>query len=189
VNNIEPGGHVDRDPRPDTGGLRLVNATCASDHPELGCLLSLTALFRWSLYKRCLASSCSLSCLFALTKQPCELSQSPPTHLYHWFIIFMSLGMNPSVLLEWLHLEALGDCVSLRILLVSLGGYCHLDGLVQRGSSSRGRCLSLAPIVVIVRNSWPFPDGDQKGTLVDCSWLVWSSSCVDCVTSDCELGV
>ena len=26
--------------------------------------------------------------------------------------------------------------------------------------------------------SWPFPSGEPKGTLVDCSWLVWSSSCV-----------
>ena len=40
--------------------------------------------------------------------------------------------------------------------------------------------LSLAPILVIVRRSWPFPGGEPKGTLVDCSWLVWSSSCVGC---------
>jgi hypothetical protein len=36
---------------------------------------------------------------------------------------------------------------------VTLGGCRHLDGLEQRGSSSEGRCLSPAPIVVIVRGS------------------------------------
>ena len=35
-----------------------------------------------------------------------------------------------------------------------------------------------APIVMIVRGSWPFPSGEPKGTLVNCSWLVWSSSYV-----------
>jgi hypothetical protein len=59
--------------------------------------------------------------------------------------------VNPSAFLECLHLESLGVCVLLRVWLVTLGGCCHLDGLVQQGSSSKGRCLSLAPIVVIVR--------------------------------------
>jgi hypothetical protein len=54
---------------------------------------------------------------------------------------------------EWLHLEALGDCVSLQISLVTLGVCRLLDGLVQRGSSSERRCLSLAPIMLIVRGS------------------------------------
>ena len=40
--------------------------------------------------------------------------------------------------------------------------------------------LSPAPIVVIVRGAWPFLGEEPKGTLVDCSWLVWSSSCVGC---------
>jgi hypothetical protein len=43
------------------------------------------------------------------------------------------LGENPSALLECLHLEALGDCVSLRVWLVTLGGYRHLDGLEHLG--------------------------------------------------------
>jgi hypothetical protein len=101
----------------------------------------------------------------------------------------MKLRMNPSALLEWLYLEALGDCVSLWDSFVTLDGCRHLDGLVQRGSSSGGRCLSLAPIVEIVRSSWPFSGGELKGTLVDCSWLVWSSSCVGCAAPDCGLGV
>jgi hypothetical protein len=88
------------------------------------------------------------------------------------------LGVNPSALLKWLHLEALGDCVSLRDSLVTLGGCCHLDSLEQRGSSNGGWWLSPAPIMVIMRGSWPFPGGEPKGTLVDCSWLVWSTSCV-----------
>jgi hypothetical protein len=73
---------------------------------------------------------------------------------------------------EWLHLEALGDCISLWISLITLGGYCHLDSLVQWGSLSGGRWLAPAPTVVIVMGSWPFPGGEPKGTLVDCSWLV-----------------
>ena len=39
--------------------------------------------------------------------------------------------MNPSALLECLHLEAFGVRVSLRDSLVTLGGCCHLDGLEQ----------------------------------------------------------
>ena len=61
--------------------------------------------------------------------------------------------MNLSALLECLHLEALGVHVLLWDSLVTLGGCRHLDGLEQRGSSSRGRCLSPALIVVIVRGS------------------------------------
>ena len=61
--------------------------------------------------------------------------------------------MNPSTLLECLHLEALGVRVSLQDSLVTLGGCHHLDGLEQRGSSSGGWLLSPAPIVVIVRGS------------------------------------
>ena len=92
----------------------------------------------------------------------------------------MRLGGNQSALLECLHLKALGVRVSLWDLLVTLGSCHHLDGLEQRGSSSRGWWLSPAPIVVIMRGSWPFPGGEPKDTLVNCSWLVWSSSCVGC---------
>ena len=53
-------------------------------------------------------------------------------------LIFVRLGENPSALLEYLYLEALGVCVSLRVSLVSLGGCRHLDGLEQRGSLSGG---------------------------------------------------
>jgi hypothetical protein len=91
------------------------------------------------------------------------------------------LGENPSALLECLHLEALGSCILLQDSLVTFGGCCHLDGLDQWGSSSRGWWLSPALIMVIVRGSWPFLGGEPKGTLVDCSWLVWSSSYVGCV--------
>ena len=97
--------------------------------------------------------------------------------------------MNSSALLECLHLEALGIRVSLQVWLVTIDGCHHLDGLEQRGSSSRGWWLSLAPIVVIVRGSWPFPGGEPKGTLVDCSWLVWSSSCVGCAAPYWGFGV
>ena len=72
---------------------------------------------------------------------------------------------------------------------VSLGSCHHLDGLMQRESSSGGRSLSPAPIVVIVRGSWHFPSGAPKGTLVDCSWLVWSSSCVGCAAPYRGFGV
>jgi hypothetical protein len=99
------------------------------------------------------------------------------------------LGEDPSALLECLHLEAFGDCVSLRDSLVTLGGCCHLDVLEQWGSSCRGYWLSLAPIMVIVRGSWPFPGGEPKSTLVDCSWLVWSSSCVGCAAPYRGFGV
>jgi hypothetical protein len=50
----------------------------------------------------------------------------------------MRLRENPSALLEGLHLEALGVCVSLQDSLVTLGGCRHLNGLEQRGSSSGG---------------------------------------------------
>ena len=101
----------------------------------------------------------------------------------------MRLGVNPSALLEWLHLEALGIRVSLWISLVTLGDCRHLDGFEQLRSSRGGRFLSLASIMVIVRGSWPFPGGEPKGTLVDCSWLVWSSSCVGCAAPYWGFGV
>ena len=44
--------------------------------------------------------------------------------------------MNPSALLECLHLDALGVRVSLWDSLVTLGGCRHLDILEQRGSLS-----------------------------------------------------
>jgi hypothetical protein len=47
--------------------------------------------------------------------------------------------VNPSALLECLHLEALGVRVSLRDPLDTFGGCRHLDGLVQQRSSSGGR--------------------------------------------------
>jgi hypothetical protein len=99
------------------------------------------------------------------------------------------LGVNPSALLEWLHLKALGVRVLLRVWLVTLGGCRHLDDLVQRGSSSGGWWLSLVPITVIIRGSWPFPGGEPKGTLLDCLWLVWSSSCVGCTAPYWGFGV
>jgi hypothetical protein len=95
----------------------------------------------------------------------------------------------PSVLLEYLHLEALGVHVSLWDSLVTLGDCHHLDGLEQWGSSSEGWWLSPAPIMVIVRGSWPFPGGESKCTLVDCSCLVWSSSCIGCAAPYWGFGV
>jgi hypothetical protein len=99
------------------------------------------------------------------------------------------LGVIPSALLEWLHLEALGDCVTLWDSLVSLGGCRHLDGLVQRGLSSGCWWLSPALIVVIMMGYWPFPGREPKGILVDCSWLVWSSSYIGCAAPYWEFGV
>ena len=101
----------------------------------------------------------------------------------------MRLGVNPSALLESLHLEALGVCASLRDSHVTIGGCYHLDGLEQRESSSGGWWLSLALVVVIVRGSWPFLGGEPKGTLVNCLWLAWSSSCVGCATPYWGFGV
>ena len=98
----------------------------------------------------------------------------------------MRLGDNPSALLECLHLEALGVRVSLRYSLVTLGGCRHLDSLEQRGLLSGGWWLSPAPIM---RGSWPFPSREPKGTLLNCSWLVWSSSCVGCAAPYRGFGV
>ena len=40
--------------------------------------------------------------------------------------------MDPSALLDCLHLEALVVCVLLQDSLIALGGCHHLDGLVQQ---------------------------------------------------------
>ena len=101
----------------------------------------------------------------------------------------MRLGENPSALLECLHLETLGVRVSLWDSLITLCGCRHVDGLEQQGSSSGGGWLSPAPIVVIVRDSWPFPGEEPKDTLVDCSWLVWSLSYVGCTAPYWGFGV
>ena len=50
----------------------------------------------------------------------------------------MRLGEHLSALLEWLHLEELGDHVLLQDSIVTLGVGRLLNGLVQRGSSSEG---------------------------------------------------
>ena len=79
----------------------------------------------------------------------------------------MRLGENPSALLEWLHLEALGIRVALRILLVSLGGCHHLDGWSSGGGLARvGDCSWSSP--VIVRGVVPSPAECRKVTLVNC---------------------
>ena len=57
--------------------------------------------------------------------------------------------MNPSALLECLHLEALGIRVALRISLVSLGGCHHLDGWSSGGGLARvGDCSWPSPVIV-----------------------------------------
>ena len=79
--------------------------------------------------------------------------------------------MNPSALLESLHLEALGVRVSLRDSLVTLGGCRHLwlgavriveRRLVIVSGSNRGDCEGFLT----------FSDGEPKGTLLNYSWLV-----------------
>ena len=81
----------------------------------------------------------------------------------------MRLGENPSALLECLHLEALG------VRVFATGFACYSWWLPPP------RCLGAARIVerrkVLVFNSdrgdcegfLTFPDGEPKGTLVDCS--------------------
>jgi hypothetical protein len=86
------------------GATRSVTLTGTSGHPTACAVLSPTALFRGGFYLSPIAGSSSRSWWFALTYKPCELSQSYPTHLHHWFIIFVSLRENPSALLECLHL-------------------------------------------------------------------------------------
>ena len=60
-----------------------------------------------------------------------SLAKALPLNLHHRFNMFMRLGVNPSALLECLHLEALDVHVSLQDSLVTLGGCHHLDGLEQ----------------------------------------------------------
>jgi hypothetical protein len=129
---VERGGRVAADVWSDAGASASVKPTDTSGHIVEADSKEPMTLFRGDTYIRCLPSSSSLSWPFALTYQPCELSQSPSTHLHHWFIIFVRLGVNPSALLDWLHPEALGDCVSLWVSLVTLDGYRHLDVLVAR---------------------------------------------------------
>jgi len=91
--------------------------------------------------------------------------------------------------IEWLHVEALSDCVSLWISLVTLGVCRHLDGLEQRGSLSGGWCLSPAPIGglwgVLVPSPWEITEDNSSGLRVACG----SSSCVCCAAPSCGLGV
>ena len=67
-----------------------------------------------------------------------------------------------------MHLEALGVRVLLRVSLVSLGGFHHLDGWSSGGGSARvGDCSWPSP--VIVRGVVPSSAERQKVTLVNCS--------------------
>jgi hypothetical protein len=151
-------------------GLCPVTPIGVSGHFAEALPLTLTTLFHGGAYISGLANSCSLFCPFVSIIHPSEHSQHSLTHLAwldHYIMRFKSIQVY---CFEWWHLEALGDCVLLWSLLVTLGGFRHLDGLVQWGSSSRERCLFLTPM--ILRGSWPFLSGEPKCTLVDCSWLV-----------------
>ena len=65
--DVESGGHIDEDPRPDAGGLRPVSMTCASGRLVKAEGREPTTLFRGGLYLSPLAGSSSLSLPFALT--------------------------------------------------------------------------------------------------------------------------
>ena len=88
----------------------------------------------------------------------------------------MRLGENPSALLEWLHLEALGIRVALRILLVTLGGCHHLDGSVQRWRIGTSWWLFVA-VSGDCEGSCTFPGGVLKG---NSSKLLMSLSYLTC---------
>jgi hypothetical protein len=87
------------------------------------------------------------------------------------------------------------DIISMRLRTIlcaqiyTNSGCRHLDGLEQWGSSSGGRCFSLAPIMVIVRGSWALPDGEPKeyssGLFVAYMILIL----VGCVAPYCGFGV
>jgi hypothetical protein len=112
------------------GLLSSIDTTGMSSCCVGGCPLSSTALFRWELYKRWLAGLGSLSWSFLLRIHPSESSHSSLTHptwLIHCLVRLESTQVH---YFEWLHLEALGDCVLLRISLVTFDGCCHLDGLI-----------------------------------------------------------
>jgi hypothetical protein len=165
-------GHVATDVRPNIGGHVFGRLDLRVRSPWVSVQWGGNGSISFDPYINVIASHDSLSWSFLLRIHPSEPSHSSPTHLawlIHHLVRLESIQVH---CFEWLHLKALGDCVLLRDSLVTLGGCRHLDGLVQRGSSSGGWCLSLAPIVVIVGGSWPFFGREPKDTLVDCSWLV-----------------
>ena len=90
----------------------------------------------------------------------------------------MRLGENPSALLEWLYLEALGVRVLLWGSLVALGGCHHLDGLEQRRRIGTSWWLFVA-ISGDCEGICTFPDGALKGNssklLVSLSYLTCGS--------------
>jgi hypothetical protein len=143
----------------------------------------------WGVYKYHLAGLGSHSWSFLLRIHPSEPSQSSLTHfawLIHHLVRLESIQLH---CFEWLHLEKLGDYVLLRDSLVTLGDCRHLDGLVQWGSLSGGRCLSSAPIVVIVRGSWAFLWEITKGIFSGLLVAYGSPSCVGYVALGCRLGM
>jgi hypothetical protein len=125
-----------------------------------------------------LASSSSLSWTFWSLIHLCELSQTPPTHLLHWFIIQVRLGV---ILVHLLRFWASsGPCD-----LVSYGIACYSWWLPPP------RWLGAAEEswheLVIVHGHLPvicegflglFPGGAPKVALVNCSWSWVPSSCV-----------
>ena len=90
------------------------------------------------------------------------------------------------LLLEWLHLVALGDRCGCGFL-VSLGGCCHLDGLEQRRSFGTYWWLFVASSGDY-EGSCTFPgresNGNSSGLLVSlsyhtCGYVLAVSNCVD----------
>jgi hypothetical protein len=104
------------------------------------------------------------------------------THFYTWFHHLEWDWRASSALLS-----NLASCGTSWVIwaggdLVTLGVCRHLDSPMIGGSSSGGRWMSLAPIIVIVRGSCDFPGEAPKATLVDCAWLVILILCWLCAT-------
>ena len=69
--------------RQDASGIHGPSVRCCVRLSAVSPIIEPTALFRGGFYLSPMAGSSSPSWSFSLTWQPCELSQSSPTHLHH----------------------------------------------------------------------------------------------------------
>jgi hypothetical protein len=140
-------------------------------------------------YKRWLVDLSSNSWPFLLRIHPSEPCHSSLTHLswlIHHLVRLESIQVH---CFEWLHLEALGDCVSLRDLLVTLGVYQHLTAWSSEDRwAEGGACLQLRSWWlwgVLEASLWEITKGIFSRLVVVCGSL----SCVGCAAPGYRLGV
>jgi len=99
---------------------------------------------------------------------PCEPKQTPPTHLHHWFIIVVRLGVIPSAF-AWV-IASSGTWRSLELWFSCYSWWLPSPRWLGAAEEPWHEFMIVSGhLPVICAGSWPSPGEEPKGTLVNCS--------------------